>query len=58
MIPVPGTGGNKYPESKRRPATRLVVAYTTDGREITVPTKVVTADYNLAWADWARIEEA
>ncbi len=47
----------KYPVSTRY-GNRNVVAHTTDGREITVPTAVLESDVDRRWAPYARIEAA
>ncbi len=47
----------KYPVSTRH-SERNVVAHTTDGREITVPTAVLESDVARRWAPYARIEAA
>ncbi len=47
----------KYPVCARYD-NRNVVAHTTDGREITVPTAVLESDVDRRWAPYARIEAA
>lgn len=44
-----------WPKSKGN-YNRHVVAYTTDGREITVGRSVMNTELVVRWADFARIE--
>lgn len=51
---------SEYPKyvEKLTSWTRTVVAETSDGREITIPTGVFESEVDIRWAPYARIEES